>query len=54
MATPLNEISNQFDEKALMARGKGKHTCPYDVNCDKGGVDDDGMLVVFTRNSAFR
>ncbi|KAK5199639.1 hypothetical protein LTR92_000180 [Exophiala xenobiotica] len=42
------------DSKTLSSRGKGKHVCHYGHNCDKGGVQPDGSLVVFERNSAFR
>jgi hypothetical protein len=42
------------DSKNLSSRGKGKHVCHYGHNCDKGGVQPDGSLVVFERNSAFR
>lgn len=38
----------------LQARGKGKHVCSYGTNCDRGGVNEDGTVVVFERNSAFR
>ncbi|KAK7905479.1 hypothetical protein LTR67_000201 [Exophiala xenobiotica] len=41
------------DSKNLSSRGKGKHVCHYGHNCDKGGVQPDGSLVVFERNSAF-
>lgn len=36
-----------------LERGKGNHTCPYGVQCTKGGVVD-GKTVVFERNSTFR
>jgi len=54
MATPSNGSVQQLEDRALMARGKGKHTCPFEFDCDKGGFDDDGNLVVFFRNSTFR
>lgn len=46
--------ATQSDSKTLLSRGKGKHICHFGHNCDKGGVRDDGSLVVFERNSAFR
>ena len=36
------------------ARGKGQHTCPFGLACDKGGVNEDGNLVVIEMNSTFR
>ncbi|KAB8336716.1 hypothetical protein FH972_021025 [Carpinus fangiana] len=38
----------------LTARGTGTYHCPYNAGCLKGGVDDQGSLVLFVRNSAFR
>jgi hypothetical protein len=38
----------------LKARGKGHYTCPHGTACDKGGVQPDGELTVYERNSAFR
>lgn len=35
-------------------RGSGHHTCPQGLSCTKGGVNAEGALVVFERNSAFR
>ena len=35
-------------------RGKGTHFCPLGLACTKGGVNQDGTLVNFERNSAFR
>ena len=46
--------ATQSESKILLSRGKGKHICHFGHNCDKGGVRDDGSLVVFERNSAFR
>ena len=40
--------------KSLAPRGKGQYTCPYGHNCTKGGVSDDGSIVVFERNSAYK
>jgi hypothetical protein len=42
-----------FDPQ-LTARGKGEHICPHGGACTKGGVQEDGTLVVFQRNSLFR
>ncbi|KAL7924810.1 hypothetical protein ACQKWADRAFT_258307 [Trichoderma austrokoningii] len=39
--------------KALKQRGKGKYYCPRGLRCDKGGVDKNGSLILFDRNSAF-
>ncbi|KAH0492780.1 hypothetical protein TgHK011_007716 [Trichoderma gracile] len=47
---------NQFagiNMKALKQRGKGKYYCPRGHHCDKGGVDKQGNLVLFDRNSSF-
>ncbi|KAK4449071.1 hypothetical protein QBC34DRAFT_97816 [Podospora aff. communis PSN243] len=38
----------------LAQRGKGQHTCPQAFQCTKGGVNADGSMVIFERNSAFR
>jgi hypothetical protein len=38
----------------LKVRGKGHYTCPHGTACDKGGVQPDGELTVYERNSAFR
>ncbi|KAJ4150611.1 hypothetical protein LMH87_011353 [Akanthomyces muscarius] len=38
---------------ALKQRGKGSHICPKGPRCDKGGVDKDGNVIVFDRNSSF-
>jgi len=38
----------------LKSRGRGTYTCPHGVDCQRGGVQPDGELVVFARNSAFR
>lgn len=38
----------------LKSRGKGTYSCPYGGDCKRGGVQPNGELVVFTRNSAFR
>ncbi|KAF4125639.1 hypothetical protein GMORB2_0883 [Geosmithia morbida] len=38
---------------SLKSRGKGQHYCPKMHNCTKGGVDDNGRLVAFVRNSAY-
>jgi hypothetical protein len=39
--------------KALKQRGKGKYYCPRGHRCDKGGVDKNGNLILFDRNSSF-
>lgn len=38
----------------LKSRGKGRYTCPHGLECTKGGVQTNGELTVFERNSAFR
>lgn len=43
----------KIDMEALKSRGKGNHTCPKGKRCTKGGIDKDGELIVFDRNSAF-
>ncbi|KAK4141812.1 uncharacterized protein C8A04DRAFT_30657 [Dichotomopilus funicola] len=42
------------DANQLAHRGKGRHTCPHAFRCTKGGVNADGTLVIFERNSHFR
>uniref|UniRef100_A0A0B7JSS4 Uncharacterized protein n=1 Tax=Bionectria ochroleuca TaxID=29856 RepID=A0A0B7JSS4_BIOOC len=51
-----NEDDERFSQEkmdALKTRGKGNHQCPKGHLCTKGGVDKDGNLVQFDRNSAF-
>lgn len=48
-----DEQFQSIDMNALRQRGKGVYYCPKGVKCDKGGVDKDGNLVVFDRNSSF-
>ncbi|KAM0439932.1 hypothetical protein ACHAPT_001030 [Fusarium lateritium] len=43
----------KIDMEALKQRGKGSYYCPLGFRCDKGGVDKDGKLVLFDRNSSF-
>ncbi|KAH7157717.1 hypothetical protein B0J13DRAFT_177461 [Dactylonectria estremocensis] len=43
----------RIDMDALKQRGKGSYYCPLAHRCDKGGVDKDGNLVLFDRNSSF-
>lgn len=40
--------------KSLVSRGKGNHICPFGYRCRKGGVDSNGEMVIFERNSVFR
>ena len=47
------EQFQSIDMDALRQRGKGSYYCPKGKKCDKGGVDKDGNLVVFDRNSSF-
>lgn len=48
-----DERFSQEKMDALKTRGKGNHQCPKGHLCTKGGVDKDGNLVQFDRNSAF-
>ncbi|RSL62514.1 hypothetical protein CEP54_005686 [Fusarium duplospermum] len=43
----------KIDMEALKQRGKGSYYCPLGHRCDKGGVDKEGKLVLFDRNSSF-
>ncbi|KPM33880.1 hypothetical protein AK830_g12692 [Neonectria ditissima] len=43
----------RIDMDALKQRGKGSYYCPLGHRCDKGGVNKDGDLVLFDRNSSF-
>lgn len=47
------ELFQQVDMAALSNRGKGNHVCPKRFRCTKGGVDKNGQLVYFERNSSF-
>lgn len=47
------DVFAKIDMEALKSRGKGNHTCPKGKKCTKGGIDKDGELIVFDRNSAF-
>jgi hypothetical protein len=61
-ATTQNEkrtVPDGIDEplslsEPLKHRGKGPHFCPYGQNCRKGGINADGSLKMFLRNSDFR
>ena len=48
-----DEQFQSIDMEALRQRGKGVYLCPKGHRCDKGGVDKDGNLVIFDRNSSF-
>ncbi|KAI9151683.1 hypothetical protein HJFPF1_08892 [Paramyrothecium foliicola] len=48
-----DEQFQQIDMNALRQRGKGAYYCPKGRHCDKGGVDKEGNLVRFDRNSSF-
>ena len=48
-----DELFLDIDMDALRQRGKGNYSCPKGTRCKKGGVDKDGNLVVFDRNSSF-
>ncbi|KAJ6781788.1 hypothetical protein PWT90_10766 [Aphanocladium album] len=47
------ELFASIDMDALKQRGKGSYVCPKGKRCDKGGVDKDGTVIVFDRNSSF-
>lgn len=48
-----DDLFGRIDMEALGIRGKGSHYCPLGHRCSKGGVDKDGTLVLFDRNSSF-
>ncbi|KAJ4307799.1 hypothetical protein N0V84_012484 [Fusarium piperis] len=48
-----DEQFTKIDMEALKQRGKGSYYCPLGNRCDKGGVDKEGKLVLFDRNSSF-
>lgn len=48
-----DELFLDIDMDALRQRGKGSYSCPKAYQCKKGGVDKDGNLVIFDRNSSF-
>jgi hypothetical protein len=48
-----DELFAKLDMEALKSRGKGNHVCPKGPQCTKGGVDKDGSMIVFDRNSSF-
>ena len=50
----MNEAADMPPIEQLRVRGKGHYTCPRGKACNKGGINSDGTLVVFERNSAYR
>lgn len=48
-----DELFQSIDMDALRRRGRGRYVCLKGRQCDKGGVDKDGNVVVFDRNSVF-
>ncbi|POR34632.1 Uncharacterized protein TPAR_05172 [Tolypocladium paradoxum] len=48
-----DELFPEIDMEALRQRGKGNYSCPKTYQCKKGGVDKEGNLVIFDRNSSF-
>ncbi|KAJ6442030.1 protein phosphatase inhibitor [Purpureocillium lavendulum] len=48
-----DELFLDIDMDALRQRGKGTYSCPKAFECKKGGVDKEGKLVIFDRNSSF-
>ena len=55
-STPSSSAQHSSNDLygSLATRGKGEYTCPRGASCTKGGVSQNGSLVVFERNSAFR
>ncbi|KLJ13167.1 hypothetical protein EMPG_11889 [Blastomyces silverae] len=54
---PIDDATNDTIQdllKSLVSRGKGDHFCPLGHRCRKGGVDGNGEIVNFERNSVFR
>jgi len=49
-----DSIPRKHARHELNDRGKGTYTCTLGRNCDKGGANPDGTLVVFERNSDYR
>ncbi|OAA70501.1 hypothetical protein ISF_02475 [Cordyceps fumosorosea ARSEF 2679] len=47
------ELFSSINMDALKQRGKGTYMCPKGTKCDKGGVDRDGKVIIFDRNSSF-
>lgn len=48
-----DELFQSIDMAALGNRGKGVYSCPKGIKCTKGGVDKQGCVVAFERNSSF-
>lgn len=48
-----DDLFQGIDMDALSNRGKGSYICPAGPACTKGGVDKDGNLISFERNSSF-
>ncbi|UNI22672.1 hypothetical protein JDV02_008537 [Purpureocillium takamizusanense] len=48
-----DELFLDIDMDALRQRGKGTYSCPKGTRCKKGGVDKEGNLIIFDRNSSF-
>lgn len=48
-----DELFQGLNLDSLKSRGKGEHYCPKRFDCTKGGVDENGKLVAFVRNSAY-
>ncbi|ODA82234.1 hypothetical protein RJ55_00741 [Drechmeria coniospora] len=48
-----DDMFPHINMEALRQRGKGSYSCPKSYQCRKGGVDRDGNLVIFDRNSSF-
>jgi hypothetical protein len=60
MAADEDSSDDQDEDKAtpilsrLGARGRGRYTCPYGWECNKGGIGRHQDLQVFEYNSTFR
>ncbi|KAL8729383.1 MAG: hypothetical protein Q9166_004776 [cf. Caloplaca sp. 2 TL-2023] len=52
--TPQTSTGQPTITGQVRQRGKGTHYCELGHACTKGGVNADGTLVNFERNSAFR
>ncbi|PFH57138.1 hypothetical protein XA68_15468 [Ophiocordyceps unilateralis] len=48
-----DDLFPDIDMEALRQRGKGSYSCPKAYHCTKGGVDKEGNLIIFDRNSSF-
>lgn len=49
-----NAIQDCMNSISSTLRGKGSFYCPLGTRCSKGGVAQDGTIIEFQRNSAFK